>query len=62
MPPSIRGIKHKDAHASFVNEHPAENKKNLFFITFHVAYQLMRNFDADDADFTNVYFHMFLNV
>ena len=25
---TIWGIKHKDAHAPFVYEHPAENKKN----------------------------------
>ena len=43
MPAAIWGIKHKDAHAPFVYEHPAENEKINFFKTPHVAYQSTQN-------------------
>ena len=53
MPTAIWGIKHKDAHAPFVYEHPAENEK----------IQLLKNTSCCipiDADFKNVYFHIFI--
>ena len=57
MPATIWEIKHKDAHAPFVYEHPAEKEE----------IQLLKNtscfipIDAKfDADFKNVYFYMFI--
>ena len=57
MPSPIRGIKHKDAHAPFVYEHPAENEQNQILENTSCC---IPNDAKFDADFKNVYFDMFI--
>ena len=57
MPAAIWGIKHKDAHAPFVYEHPAENEKIQLLKNTSCCIPIDAKFDAD---FKNVYFYMFI--
>ena len=57
MPAAIWGIKHKDAHAPFVYEHPAGNEKIQLLLNTLCCIPIDAKFYAD---FKNVYFYTFI--